>query len=46
MSICGEIAEEKAGSIGIGSFHVAIMDAISNLNDDVILSMAKVKLQL
>lgn len=44
MSICGEIAEEKAGSIGIGSFHVAIMDAISNLNDEEILSMAKVNL--
>ena len=44
MSICGEIAEEKAGSIGIGSFHVAIMDAISNLNEEEILSMAKVNL--
>lgn len=44
MSICGEIAEEKAGSIGIGTFHVAIMDAISNLNEEEILSMAKVNL--
>ena len=44
MSISGEIAQEKAGKIGIGSFHVAIMDAISNLNADEILSMAKIKL--
>ncbi|HCW53291.1 MAG TPA: hydroxyethylthiazole kinase [Clostridium sp.] len=43
MSICGEIAEEKAGNIGIGSFHMAIMDAISNLNDEIILSRAKIK---
>lgn len=44
MSICGEIAEKKAGSIGIGSFHVAIMDAISNLGEEEILSMAKVNI--
>ncbi|MDO5517178.1 MAG: hydroxyethylthiazole kinase [Clostridium sp.] len=43
MGICGEIAEEKAGSIGIGSFHVAIMDSISNLDDEVILNKAKIK---
>lgn len=44
MSICGEIGEEKAGRMGIGSFHVAIMDAISNLNEEEISSMAKVNL--
>lgn len=44
MSICGEIAQEKAGKIGMGSFRIAIMDAISNLNADEILTMAKVKL--
>ena len=30
MGICGEIAEERAGSIGLGSFHMAIIDAVSN----------------
>jgi len=43
MSICGEIAEEKEGSIGLGSFRVAIIDAISNLNDEIILNRAKIK---
>ena len=43
MGISGEIAREKAGQIGIGSFHIAIMDAISNLNSDIIVNMAKIK---
>lgn len=43
MGISGEIAHEKAGQIGIGSFHIAIMDAISNLNSEMIENRAKVK---
>lgn len=43
MGICGEIAEEKAGNIGLGSFHMAIMDAVSNLNTDIIVKRAKIK---
>ena len=43
MGISGEIAREKAGQIGIGSFHIAIMDAISNLNSEIIENMAKVQ---
>ena len=43
MGICGQIAEEKAGSIGLGSFHMAIMDAVSNLNEDIIVKRAKIK---
>ena len=42
MGICGEVAEEKAGHIGLGSFHMAIMDAISNLNKEIILSRSKI----
>lgn len=43
MGICGEIAKEKAGSIGLGSFHMAIIDAISNLSEDVIIQRGKIK---
>lgn len=41
MGIAGEIAYEKAGSIGIGSFHIAIIDALSNLDSKIIEEMAK-----
>lgn len=43
MGICGEIAEEKAGEIGTGSFHISIIDAASNLNSDIILESAKIE---
>lgn len=43
MGISGEIAFEKVGQIGTGSFHIAIIDAISNLNSQVIRDMAKIK---
>lgn len=43
MGIAGEIAFEKAGQIGTGSFHIAIIDAISNLNFEIIKNMAKVE---
>ncbi|WP_315068479.1 hydroxyethylthiazole kinase [uncultured Clostridium sp.] len=43
MGIAGEIALEKAGNIGTGSFHIAIIDAISNLNTKIIKKMAKIK---
>ena len=43
MGISGEIAFEKAGQIGTGSFHIAIIDAISNLNSEIIENMAKVQ---
>ena len=43
MGIAGEIAFEKAGQLGTGSFHIAIIDAISNLNSDMIGKMAKVQ---
>ena len=45
MGIAGEIALEKTGKIGIGSFHIAIIDAISNLNDEMIRSMAKINMK-
>lgn len=43
MGISGEIALEKAGKIGTGSFHIAIIDAISNLNSEIIENMGKVQ---
>ncbi|GAA0076807.1 hydroxyethylthiazole kinase [Clostridium sp. CTA-5] len=43
MGIAGEIAFKKSGEIGLGSFRVGIIDAISNMNSDVIINMAKVK---
>ena len=43
MGICGEIAEERAGSIGLGSFHMAIIDAVSNLDEEDLLKRSKVK---
>lgn len=42
MGIAGEIAFEKAGKLGTGSFHIAIIDFISNLNSEIIQNMAKV----
>jgi len=41
MGIAGEIAFEKAGNIGIGSFHMAIIDALSNLDGEMMLKRAK-----
>lgn len=32
MAIAGEIAEEKSKNAGLGSFHMAIIDALSKLN--------------
>ncbi|OOM11772.1 hydroxyethylthiazole kinase [Clostridium saccharobutylicum] len=43
MGIAGEIAFEKAGKIGTGSFHIAIIDAISNLDSETIRNMIKIK---
>lgn len=42
MGIAGEIAYEKAGEKGTGSFHIAIIDAISKMTPDVILERAKI----
>lgn len=41
MGIAGEIAYEKAGQIGTGSFHIAIIDALSNLDGKILEEMAK-----
>jgi len=42
MGIAGEIAFEKVGDQGTGSFHIAIIDAISKLTQNVILERAKI----
>lgn len=41
MGIAGEIAYEKAGNLGAGSFHTAIIDAISQLDAGTIEKRAK-----
>lgn len=42
MGISGEIAFEKAGTIGTGSFHIHIIDAISNMNSKLFLGRGKI----
>lgn len=42
MGIAGETAYTKAGDKGTGSFHIAIIDAISQLNEKVILERAQI----
>jgi hydroxyethylthiazole kinase len=41
MGIAGDIAFEKAGKLGIGSFHVAVMDTLSSINAKLIEERAK-----
>ncbi|WP_334105382.1 hydroxyethylthiazole kinase [Muricomes intestini] len=43
MGIAGEIAFEKAGALGTGSFHMALIDALSNLNEGTIEEMGKIE---
>lgn len=42
MGLAGEIAYEKAGEIGTGSFHIAILDALSRLDRKTVLERAKI----
>lgn len=41
MGIAGEIAYEKAGALGTGSFRVALVDAVSKMDESVMKSKAK-----
>lgn len=41
MGIAGEIAFEKAGSLGYGSFHMALLDAVGSLDEKTIRERAK-----
>lgn len=41
MGIAGELAFQKAGSTGTGSFHIALIDALSRLTPDVFGERAK-----
>ena len=41
MGVCGEIAYQKAGQVGTGSFRVALMDAVSTLDSKTLLERAK-----
>ncbi len=43
MSISGEISEEKNKNIGLGSFHIGIIDAISNLTAEIIKEKVRIK---
>jgi hydroxyethylthiazole kinase len=42
MGIAGEIAEEKAGKVGTGSFHIAIIDAVSLMDAETLMERAKI----
>jgi hydroxyethylthiazole kinase len=42
MSIAGEIAAERSGEIGSGSFHIAIIDALSKMNAKILTEKAKI----
>ena len=42
MGIAGEIAYERAGQIGNGSYHMAILDAISQLDADALRARGKI----
>ena len=41
MGIAGEIAYEKAGKLGNGNFRSAIIDAISNMNTNILLERSR-----
>lgn len=41
MGIAGELAYEKAGAMGTGSFHIAIVDALSQLDSSVLKERAR-----
>ncbi len=43
MSIAGELAAEKAGETGSGSFHTAIVDAVSKMNAEILVERAKIR---
>lgn len=43
MGIAGEIAFKKAGALGTGSFRVALMDALSNIDEQMIKEMGKIE---
>lgn len=43
MSIAGEIAEQKAGEAGYGSFHIAVVDAVSRLNAKTLTERSKIR---
>lgn len=42
MSIAGEIAAETDGERGNGSFHIAIIDAVSKMNAEILMKRAKI----
>lgn len=41
MAIAGEIAFEKCGSLGTGSYHIAIIDAISKITSSILFERIK-----
>ena len=45
MGICGELAYEKAGHLGSGSFHEALRDAVSQMDQPTFERLAKIREQ-
>lgn len=42
MGIAGEIAAERTGETGSGSFHTAVLDAVSRLDSEILMKRAKI----
>lgn len=42
MGVAGEVAFQKAGSLGTGSYHAAIMDAISRMDESILLEKGQI----
>ena len=43
MGIAGETASERAGCLGCGSFHMALLDAVGDLNEKIIRERADIE---
>lgn len=43
MSIAGELAAEAAEKTGSGSFHMALVDAVSQMNAEILMKRAKIR---
>ncbi len=43
MGIAGDIAHEKAGGAGLGTFRLAVMDAISGMRGETLLARGKIR---
>lgn len=45
MSLAGELAAERAAQVGTGSFHIALIDAVSRLDSATVLQKARIRVE-